>query len=317
MGIKDENDLLQAADKALEEGRVQDAEQICAQILSQDPDHVSARLIQVEAFIVLGDFDGALRVSQESVNLEPENFEARLLASEVALAVNEPVLAAEMCEPVLMKEPGNLMARQQMGEAMLQLENFADAGALFETVVVEEEDNVDGWLGLGVAKFHLGEYELSIGALAEAKKLAPDMADIYQHLGLNYERKGDDRSAKQAFKRAQKLSPEDFFPPLALSISQFESLIDGVCESLPEELAPLLKTVRLQVEEWPSESLLGQGESRLSPTIWSFVEATEREDQPVVLRLFRRNLMRDVEDEADLAERLGAVLHGEFEAIFE
>lgn len=319
MSREDSAAKLQRAMAAAEEGDYDTAVALAEEVCDADASSVEARLLLGEIALDEADFEACLAFADEALEIDPEDREAQLLAAEASLMLEDLLRVVGICEEILKVDPSDTRARHLMAEAILDLGEATEAAALFETLLEEDEDHVDAWMGLAIARYELGQYPVSLDCLKEVRRLmGEDVADVFFHIGLNLERLDDEKGAKRAFARAQELAPDQYPPPLLITLDEFGAIVEDVMESLPEKLRGFMGNVPISVEEIPSEDDLKASDPPLSPRIWGLFRGSSiLENHPEVISssqlpseivLYRRNLERGCADKEELTEEIRVTL---------
>lgn len=95
--------------------------------------------------------------------------------------------------------------------ALLQTRSYDRAILSFTRLVERSPKDIAAWNNLAVAYFRVGDWQRAREALAMAKALAPDNANVHTNLGVLEARAGRWESAQEAFEAALRLEP-DFAP---------------------------------------------------------------------------------------------------------
>jgi len=94
------------------------------------------------------------------------------------------------------------------GVAASQRQDWKTAKEKFTTALQSLGDFPEGYLGRGVALYHLGNYKGAVKDLTEATRRLPAYAQAFLWLGKVWERDGDPKSAKEAYQQAVSYAPD-------------------------------------------------------------------------------------------------------------
>jgi Flp pilus assembly protein TadD/predicted Zn-dependent protease with MMP-like domain len=318
---------LEAASRAYEQGRYEDALACAAQATAVLPDEPQAYSEKGAALSALGRFDEARLAYARALALEPAHPDALLGAAHL-YAVSLPSSREHDELGLLYAERGLQGAREQGDRRMVgqfglvaamalnDLGMARQALSLSEEVLRLERGNREALYERAVALFELCRF-------AEAKELFRALVDdpergahAVHHLGLLLEREGRFAEADAAFARARKLAPKDFAPPQLLSPEQFEAELRRAVAELPADMRRDLEGIPVTAEEIPRDDDLLGGEPPLSPTILGLFRGPPLgepcgADSPPPCRsvaLYRRNLARAVGSRAELEEQIRVTL---------
>ena len=90
-------------------------------------------------------------------------------------------------------------------------ENYRDIAAIadYEAVVSLDRRNVKAYMGIGEARYNLGNFKEAIDNFKDAQKLDPNNAEIYEYLMLSYLGDNDIKNVRKTFEKYRKMVSED------------------------------------------------------------------------------------------------------------
>ena len=94
-------------------------------------------------------------------------------------------------------------------QAELNAKMYQQALNDIDRAIYEDDSNVSYYIEKGMLCYRVKYTEEGIRAMLEARELAPDVADVYYLLGHLYQQGGQGEKAKEAFKKALSLGPQD------------------------------------------------------------------------------------------------------------
>ncbi len=98
-------------------------------------------------------------------------------------------------------------ALNRRGKVQLNQSNYELAALDFESSIQYSEGKyAEAFSNLGLAFLRLDEIDDALNMLEEAQKLDPTIPEIYYHLGLYYEKKGNDQLAILNYKKAKEMN---------------------------------------------------------------------------------------------------------------
>jgi len=177
---------------------------------------------------------------------------------------------------------------------------------------------------LAVSYFNMLRFEESEGIFLRLLSRTPSDAYAHHHLGLIYEHRGRVDDAEAHFQRARDLAPDEFWLPVILSKAKFATEVDSALGELPEELAALMKGVKIELPDVPALADLQASNPPFTPTILGLYRGLPAEVKaqppagetatPVSARtliIYRKNLGRSVRSLAELRLQIRRTLRHE------
>ncbi len=280
-------------------GRDEEARQAYARALALDPDSLDALLGAAHFYAV------KLPSSRENDELGSLYAERGL---ETARTANETDTAVQF---------GRLsaMAFNDLGQA-------ADALDRAEWVLKKQPKDPEGGYERAVALFELCRFAEARSAFSSQLDDPERRAHAHHHLGLLLERDGKQKEADAHFSKAHAESPEDFPPPVLLSVDEFQAEVNKAIAGLPSDMRKDLTGVPVEAEDLPRAEDLTSGDPPLSPTILGLfrgpplAEACDPPEPPVKgkpppcrsVAIYRKNLARAVKTKEELIEQIRVTL---------
>jgi predicted Zn-dependent protease with MMP-like domain len=203
------------------------------------------------------------------------------------------------------------------GAALAELGDAGPALARLDEALALEPDHLDAMLERARALFELCRFDDAGAQLREVLDRSHDEAWAHHQLGLLAERRGDEREAERRFKRARRLDPEAFPPPVTVPRAEFERLVEEALEEVPERVRAYLANVPIMVEDVPATDDLVGADPPLSPTILGLfrgapygqkASADPWSHLPSAIVLYQRNLERFAATREELVEQIGVTL---------
>lgn len=198
------------------------------------------------------------------------------------------------------------------GLALTDLGRAREALLRLDLAVKEIPNDVNARYSRGVALYELSRFEDAERVLLDVTAQQPSDAFSWHYLGLVKERRGDGKGAEHAFAQAQRLSPSDFPPLLAVDAAEFRRLVDEAVAALGKSERTDLLRADLQTADVPAENDLTAEEPPLSPTILGLYRGLPLADyvdrEPRVIVLYRKNLLRAVRTLDELKEQIRTTL---------
>lgn len=323
------DDMVKRAEAALDDGDTERAIALADEVLKFSPKHVGATLLKVDALVQLDEIEQAAPLLDRLAMGNPTDLVVLLAVAEFAsdFEAEDHERVEEMLDLLVRAEKLATKAGDKDGLGRVEwlrghflgaLAELAPAAAAYERARRHLGDDHDLLVDLAVAKFELLEVNEARRLLDEAVRRDPEDARAHHFLARVLERLGQAKDAEKGYARATKLDPEGFPPPVHLSKSRFEEVVEGVLEHLPAEVKEALANVPVIVEELPQTQDL-RGDPPLSPMSLGMFKGHpvaghgarrgEMELPPQIL-LFQKNIERACANEGELADEIETtVLH--------
>ncbi|MCG8416579.1 MAG: metallopeptidase family protein [Proteobacteria bacterium] len=243
---------------------------------------VEAHHIRAAAAAALGRHDIARLAFALALALDPDDPETLAAAAEFYINVLPPRHRDTTSVGLEYARRGRLRARaknRRIGRslrarlALLEAQAYNDLGRGDEAL-----ERVDRALSLapaliearherGVALFNLCRFDEALEQFKAVLVAVPDDPYAHHHLGLIYERMGEEQASDDHFHRARELAPGDFWPPVLLSPAEFRSETERAVAELPGELRQRLAGVVVEIADIPARADLVAVTPPFSPTI--------------------------------------------------
>jgi predicted O-linked N-acetylglucosamine transferase (SPINDLY family) len=233
--------LLPAAIKAYGEGRYDDAQALCRQILQGLPNHFDALHILGASASDCGRFDEAAAILARAIAVEPRSAEAhsnlgqslfKLRRYEEARAAYEKAIALKPNFAMALTNLGNTLmhlrlfdqsiaahdralalkadyadAHNNRGMALMLLDRNEEAAREFDRALSLSPKLLPALVGQGIVNIRLRNYDLALATLNAALARAPDAAPVFAQRGRLYRELGRFDEASADFDAALKLDP--------------------------------------------------------------------------------------------------------------
>jgi Flp pilus assembly protein TadD/predicted Zn-dependent protease with MMP-like domain len=159
----------------------------------------------------------------------------------------------------------------------------------------------------GVALFDLSRFADAKSVLQKALAAQPDDAYTHQMLGLTMEALGEPADAELA--KAVQLAPGELFPPVMISVEEFQKEIDAVIATLPPERKARVQAIKVEIADLPDPADLKAVTPPFPPTILGLYRGPVGRtpapgDEAPSIVLYRKNLGRAVKTRTELTEQI-------------
>jgi protein O-GlcNAc transferase len=203
--------LAQTLDLAIEHqqrGHLQQAEQLCRQILQTDPHHVDAlHLLGVLAH-QLGSHPLALEYLSHAVRLNPHFTEAHYHLGRVLAAQGRLAEAVTSYQQALRLQPDHAGAHNNLGVAWMAQGRLAEAVTSIQQALRFQPEYAWAHNNLGLAQKAQGRLAEAVASFQEAVRLQPDLAAAHNNLGIALAAQGQPAEAVASFQQAVRSKPD-------------------------------------------------------------------------------------------------------------
>ena len=141
------------------------------------------------------------------VDAEPDNPSHRTELGFTYFTIGNYRSAHDQLSDAISLDENYLPAYLSRGYLLVELGRLDEALSDFQKVKELEPSDFRGFLNAGIVFRKLGMLEESIVELEQARSLAANSSDIYYHLALTYEAKGDAVAALDLLDRSLELDP--------------------------------------------------------------------------------------------------------------
>ena len=154
---------------AARRGDMIEAKRLFDSVLTEDPNHVRARLNRCTTLMVDQDYHGALDDVQFLLEAHPELDLARLRRGEIMMSLGEWVEAESNFRDVLSRRGKNPHALIQLGAALVAQERLTEAEQPLNEAIKLDGSSAEGWYQRGLLYESFGQLE---GALSDFETAA-------------------------------------------------------------------------------------------------------------------------------------------------
>ena len=235
--------LLRTALQHQQAGQLDQADQVCRNILTKDPKHADALHIlgtlaaqtgrkehaadlirqaiahkpnYPEAYVNLGNVlfdlgqtDEAIAAFREAVKLRPNLHLGYYNLGNALSHKREFDEAIAAFRRAIELSPDYAASHYNLGNALYQKQRFDDAVAAFRRAIELRPVHAQAYNNLGIALSEIGQRDDAIAAYQRAIALKPDFADAYGNLGTALLKTGRFDEAMSAYQRALQLTPRE------------------------------------------------------------------------------------------------------------
>ncbi|MFK7956697.1 MAG: sulfotransferase [Lysobacterales bacterium] len=201
--------LLQNAAKALNQGHARTAVDLGQQLLAELPGHTDCQHILGVALISDGRVDEGSQMLGLAHNSRPQDPE--ILYNHASALLNRGLdgAALELFDRVLVLAPNHVSALNNRGSALLALDDVDGARQAYARALEVAPEHASSWFNLGNLERRAGNIDVAEKAYARAIGVQPDYAQALAALGYLYLSQGLFSQAIAPLERCTALDPDN------------------------------------------------------------------------------------------------------------
>ena len=317
-------------------------------------DQLSAHLDRAWDLVARGDFAGAMKSAEKSLEIDETAPEVHNLMGYIRAQEGRAEEAIEHYERAIELDESFVEAMLNAAEVKLHpLRDWDGAIALVDEALDWIEDpeesadaallKIDALLGkgdregaiaavralpegpfespaisfsLGRARFETGDVEGAEPWLRSAAEKDPKNAEAHYYLGLVLQERGDARAASISFLHARDAELRAPARPTLVAPEQFERRVQGAIRKLPAHAAPVIEGALVIIGDLPGAEVVAEG---VDPRIPVLLDDLSPEGEPArVGRLFvyQRNVERPANGGAEIEDEIVRAIVDELEHVF-
>jgi predicted TPR repeat methyltransferase len=200
---------LSQAREALARGDIQQADAICLQLLTQNPDHAAVLHLGSMLLYRQGEMVGAIERMMRAIELEPGRAEWLNDLGNLLAAHQQPDQAAKFFQHALMLTPENAVIWNNLGAMRVKLGQTELAGEAFEHAVALDETLVDAWANYANWLTGQGREQDAAECVLRAFVAAPSDGQPLLMRGMALARLGRNTEAADCFQQHLQQHPSD------------------------------------------------------------------------------------------------------------
>jgi tetratricopeptide (TPR) repeat protein len=253
-------DALAYAERCRNDGRLIEAEAVCRQVLTAQPNLAeAAHLLGVIAH-QSGKLGEAIEHVQRATKLAPQValFHANL--GEMLRLAGRPKLAVEAARRALAIEPNMAGAWSNLGVALYELKDYEEAERAQRKAIAAAPDFAQAHSNLGNALHALKRFDEAVAGYRRALAIDPNYADAWANLGTTLHHSGSFDDGIVALRRAIALAPyhANAHAGLGILLLMRGDLAEGWDEYEWRLRSTERKGPRFPEKPWQGDSLAGR-----------------------------------------------------------
>ena len=259
-GVMSPGDALLYAERCRTDGRLMEAEAVCRQILTVQPNLAAAAHLLGVIVHQNGKLGEAIEHVQRATKLAPQValFHANL--GEMLRLAGRPKLAAEEARRALAIEPNMAAAWSNLGVALYELEDYEGAARAQRKAIAAAPTFAQAHSNLGNALHALKRFDEALAAYRRALDIDPNFADGWANLGTTLHHSGSFDDGIVALRRAIALAPHhaNAHSGLGILLLMRGDFAEGWDEYEWRLRSSERKGPRFPEKPWEGESLAGR-----------------------------------------------------------
>lgn len=199
--------LLKRANRSLEMGFVDEAEQLCRSVIASAPRNVSA--LHMLSFVCLerGSNEEAISLAECGLSIEPSNTNLLFILSEAHRRSGNIELALDMLRRLIKIQPNNIQALANLGGLLVDIGSNEEAITILKRAVGLQHGFAEAENNLATALTKLGRNEEALEHYRNALTANPDAVDTLDNIGNTYAQLGRMNEALAAYQKSLIISP--------------------------------------------------------------------------------------------------------------
>lgn len=202
--------MFQMALQSANGGKLENAEEICRQILQEDAFHPSALYMLGALYCQRGKLDAGIDYLQRLVKLRPDSVSPYFQLGNALAARNRPEEAVAQYEQALTVDPDNADIHTNLGLAYSRLQRANEAEAAFRRAVELNPQNFSALNNLGNCLAAGGDLAAAEAMFRRALATSPNFAPAHNNLGNVLREQGKLEEAAAAYRDAINLNNNYF-----------------------------------------------------------------------------------------------------------
>jgi protein O-GlcNAc transferase len=175
--------LYERAATNFRQGRLDEVERLCGQILQHDPRHYAALNMLALVFLKRGQMPRGLELLRRSVSIHPQQADVHLNIANALARCGQSEAALASSDAALALQPALFEALQLRASLLLELNRVPAALAEFDRALLQRTDSATLHVNRGNALFRLDRVEEALASYGRALVLEPQNADAHFNKG--------------------------------------------------------------------------------------------------------------------------------------
>jgi len=196
------------AQAALQEERLQEAQDLCEQLVRSRPGDIEALLLLATVHRKLGRYPEAEQYCRRALTVDPQLGQSYQILGTALQGQGNLAGAADCYRTALSLDPDLLEARYLLANALRELEDFGQAIAHYEAVLARDPDHVPALCNLGGTLVALHRLDEAAVHLNKANRLLPGAAPVLCQTARVLQLQGRADEAEVRYREALAADPQ-------------------------------------------------------------------------------------------------------------
>jgi len=201
------DELLSRARRCYEQGRADEAEQLCQTVLQHDPNNAHAHRHLAACLADRQRCDQAVHHYQRFIELEPANLDGYYHLADLLQQQGRYDQAIDVYKRILVLEPGLMNVCGVLAHTLLVQGRYAEAVPYYTRVIDNTSAPAETFNNLGIACMRLGRFSEAVTRCTRAVHMAPERAEFHSNLGNALQYAGKPEAALVHCRQAVALQP--------------------------------------------------------------------------------------------------------------
>ena len=209
---------LRLAKQKSKDGQLQEAKNICTDILQKFPKNKQALTVlqtlaveynrMANALMQKGDSEAAIDCYKQAIGIKPDYAEAYYNIGVLLENNGNPDAAIDNYMQVLKIIPNHAGAYNNIGNTQKGMGDFEAAINSYNRAVLIKPDYAEAYYNLGLAQHDKGDLNAAIDSYNSALKIKPEYSEAFNNIGNALKGKGELEAAIGYYKQALKIKPD-------------------------------------------------------------------------------------------------------------
>jgi tetratricopeptide (TPR) repeat protein/glycosyltransferase involved in cell wall biosynthesis len=224
------SEQLAIAQQQHQAGHFAEAEQLCRQILEQQPDHLETLHLLGMTLHKSGNLMGAIACYQNFLNLRSDEPQVHNNLGVALRAQGKLEAAVHHYQQAIALQPNYPGVHNNLGNLLRQQGKFEEAIAHYQQALKFAPTYADPLNSIGLVLREQGKFEEAIAHYQQVLTLCPENADAYNHLGNTLQGQGRFEEAISCYQTALALRPKAhaFYSNLGAALQELGRLEEAI-----------------------------------------------------------------------------------------
>jgi tetratricopeptide (TPR) repeat protein len=206
--IMNMNNLIKSAIEYYQAGNLQQAENVCKEILKIDSGNIAAINLLGLIYYQLKNYDSAIHYMKKLTALNPNNAQAYYIIGHSMQEKERMDEAIDYYQKALQINPDFADVYYNLGTIFQDKKRTDEAANCYQKALQINPDDVDACYNLGRVLQDKEQFDEAIAFYKKALQLNPELADAYNNIGIILKEKGQLDEAITYCQKALQLNPE-------------------------------------------------------------------------------------------------------------